>query len=138
MLAKFAAFYYKDYKSNDAETKDSQPDILNDELLESQHSNKDTEETCLPSKIKLMGKIEYMKCRKVKAVIRYHTPNKTKKTELHFYHLLILYLPWREETELLGSDQTYTSKFYDSEVQKIIEQNRAIFEPDADAITEVL
>ena len=62
-LAKFAAFYYKDYKPNDAETKDSQPDILNDELLESQHSNKDTKETCLPSRIKLMEKNEYMKCR---------------------------------------------------------------------------
>ena len=51
---------------------------------------------------------------------------------------MILYLPWREETELLDSDQTYTSKFYDSEVQKIIEKNRAIFEPDADVITEAL
>ena len=137
-LAKFVAVYYKDYKSNDVETKDSQPDILNDELLDSQHFNKDTEEDCLSSKIKLMGKNEHMKCRKLKAVIRYHTPNKRKEPELYFHHLLMLYLPWREETELLGSDQTYTSKFYDSEVQKIIEQNRAIFEPDADAITEAL
>ena len=83
-----------------------------------------------------MGKNEYMNCRKVKAVITYHTPHKTKEPELYFHHLLMLYLRWREETDLLGSDQTYTSKFYDSEVQKIIEQNRAIF--DADAITEAL
>ena len=48
----------------------------------------------------------------------------------------MLYLPWRNETELLGSDQAYSSKFSDSDVQNIIEQNRAIFEPDADAITE--
>ena len=74
-LAKFAAFYYKDYRTDDADTRDSQPDILNDELLESQHSNEDTKETCLPPKIKLMGRNEYMKCRKVNAVIRYHTPN---------------------------------------------------------------
>ena len=135
-LAKFAAFYYKDYRTNDANTRDSQPDILNDELLESQHFNEDTKETCLPPKIKLMGRNEYMKCRKVNAVIIYHTPNKRKEPELYFHHLLMLYLPWRDETELLGSDQIYASKFYDSEVQNIIEQNRAIFEPDADAINE--
>ena len=135
-LAKFAAFYYKDYRTNDADTRDSQPDILNDELLESQHSNEDSKETCLPPKIKLIGRNEYMKCRKVNAVIRYHTPNKRKEPELYFHHLLMLYLPWRDETELLGSDQTCASKFYDSEVQNIIEQNRAIFEPDADAINE--
>ena len=37
-LAKFASFYYKDYKTDDVETKDSQPDVLNDEFLESHHS----------------------------------------------------------------------------------------------------
>ncbi|CAB4039510.1 ATP-dependent DNA helicase PIF1 [Paramuricea clavata] len=79
-----------------------------------------------------------MKCRKVKAVLRYHTPNKTKEPELYFYHLLMLYFPWREETQLLSSDQTYTSKFYEPDVQAVVEQNRAVFEPDADAITEAL
>ena len=99
-LAKFAAFYYKDYRTNDADTRDSQPDILNDELLESQHSNEDTKETCLPPKIKLMGRNEYMKCRKVNAVIRYHTPNKRKEPELYFHHLLMLYFPWRRNRAL--------------------------------------
>ena len=54
-LAKFAAFYYRDYKTDDFETKDSQPDVLNDELLESHYSIEDTE---LPPKIKLMNKNE--------------------------------------------------------------------------------
>ena len=72
-LAQFAAFYYKDYKTEYDETKDSQPIILNDELLESHNSTANTGQS-LPSKIKLMNKNEYMKCRKVKAVIRYHTP----------------------------------------------------------------
>ena len=75
-LAKFAAFYYKDYKTDDVETKDSQPDVLNDELLESHHSTEDTE---LLPKIKLINKNEYMKCRKVQAVIRYHTSNERKE-----------------------------------------------------------
>ena len=79
-----------------------------------------------------------MKCRKVQAVIRYHTPNKRKEPELYFHHLLMLYFPWRNEIELLSSDQTYTSKFYEPDVQAIVEKNRALFEPDADAITEAL
>ena len=40
------------------------------------------------------------------------------------------------ESELLSSDQTYTSKFYEPQVQAIVEQNRAMLEPDA--ITEAL
>jgi hypothetical protein len=136
-LAKFAAYYYKDYRTDDADTKDSQPDVLNDELLESHHSMEYSEDR-LPAKIKLLNKNEYMKCRKVQAVIRYHTPSRTKEPELYFHHLLMLYLPWREESELLSSDQTYTSKFYEPEVQAIVEQNRAMFEPDADAITVAL
>ena len=133
-LAQFAASYHKDYKTDYDETKDSQPDILNDDLLESHH----LAEQPLPRKIKLMNKNEYMKCRKVKAAMRYHTPNKSKEPELYFHHLLMLYFPWRDEKDLLSSDQTYASKFYEPDIQAIVEQNRAIFEPDADAITEAL
>ena len=116
---------------------DSQPDVLNDDLLELHNLIADTE-TYLPRKIKLMNRNEYMKCRKVKAVLRYHTPNKTKEPELYFHHLLMLYFPWQDETDLLNSNQTYASKFYEPDVQAVVEQNRAIFEPDADAITEAL
>ena len=136
-LAQFAAFYYKDYKTEYDETKDSQPIILYDALLESHNSIAYTEQS-LPSKRKLMNKNEYMKCRKVKAVMRYHTPNKVKQPELYFHHLLRLYLPWGNENELIGSDQTYANKSYQPNIQVIIQQNRAIFEPDADAITEAL
>ena len=84
-----------------------------------------------------MNKNQYMKRRKVQPVIRYHKPNK-KKPELYFHHLLMLYFPWRNETELLSSDQTYASKFYEPYVQAIAEENRALFEPNVDAITEAL
>ena len=40
--------------------------------------------------------------------------------------------------ELLSSDQTYASKFYKPHLSAIIEENRALFEPDADATTETL
>ena len=49
----------------------------------------------------------------------------------------MLYFPWRDKTDLLSSDQTYTSKFYEADVQAVVE-NRAIFEPDADALTVAL
>ena len=62
-------FYYKDYRTDYAVTKDSQPDVLNDDLLESHNLTEDTEK-CLPPKIKLINKNEYMKCRKVKAILR--------------------------------------------------------------------
>ena len=85
-----------------------------------------------------MNTNELMKCRKVKAVIRYHKPNKTKEPELYFHHLLILYFPWRDERSLLGSDQRYASKLYEHNVQAVVERNRKNFEPDADAVTEAL
>ena len=109
-LAEFAAYYYKDYKMDCSETKDSQPDVLTDDLIESQSTTTDTTQW-LPKKIKLININEYMKCRKVKAVLRYHTPSKTKEPESYFHHLLMLYYPWRDENNLMASDQTYTSKF---------------------------
>jgi hypothetical protein len=79
-----------------------------------------------------------MKCRKVKAVIRYHTPNKTKEPERYFDHLLMLYYPWRKESDLIAADQSYASKFYEPNVQEVVELNRSVFEPDAEAVTEAL
>ena len=78
-----------------------------------------------------------MKCRKVRAVIRYHTPNKAKEPEKYFHHLLILYHPWRQQTELLGEEKTYMSKFNVSDVQTIVQRNRNIFE-DSEAVIEAL
>ena len=137
-LAEFASFYTKDYKYSKYcdENNDCQPDVLTDDLIESQNTESDTGQ-CLPKRIKLENCNEYMKCRKVRAVLRYHTPNKQKEPE-HFHHLHILYYPWRDERNLIASDQTYTSKFYEPGIQDIIEHNRAIFEPDSDAVTDAL
>ena len=135
-LAEFAAYYYKEYKKDCQETADAQPEVLTDDVIELHH-NCDPD-TSPPDKIRLMNTHEVMKCRKVKAVIRYHKPNKAKEPELYFHHLLMLYYPWRDETSLLGSDQTYASKFYEHEVQAVVERNREKFEPDADAVTEAL
>ncbi len=66
-LARFAAYYFKDYTFGINEVSDSQPEVLSDDFIESKNiENHDTE---LPNKIKLVTSNEVMKCRKVKAVL---------------------------------------------------------------------
>ena len=134
-LAEFAAYYYKDYKKDNIETIDAQPEILMDSTIEAQHC---IDIQTLPKVIRLMNTNEKMNRRKIKAVIRYHRPNKRKEPEQYFHHLLMLYYPWRDETSLLGNDKTYASKFYEADVQATVEQNREKFEPDTEAVTEAL
>ena len=137
-LAEFASFYYKDYRADISETADAQPEVLSDDIIEQSHIDNNDDTTMLPNKIRLMNGNEVMKCRKVKAIIRYHTPNKTKEPEKYFHHLLMLYYPWRDETELIGDQQTYMSKFSEPNVQSLVEKNRNVFEPDSDAVIEAL
>ena len=138
-LAEFAAYYYKEYNT-DPTKNDAQPEILTDDLTELHiQSTTNTDIiSLLPPKIKLLNTNEVMKCRKTRAVIRYHTPNKTKDPDKYFHHLRMLYYPCRNEDTLLGNEQTYASKFYESEVHATVEQNRTRFEPDADAVSEAL
>ena len=75
-----------------------------------------------------------MKRRKIKAVIRFHTPSKAKEPEKFYHHLLMLYFPWRKETDLLADDQLYSTKFEESEVFSKVEAKRRTFEPNAEAI----
>ena len=92
----FAAYYYKDHRKESDETNDAQPNVLTDEVIHTQHSI--LQNISLPPQItSLMNTKGKMKCRKVKAVIRYHTPNKTKEPERYFHHLLMLYYPWRKK-----------------------------------------
>ena len=133
-----SAFYYKNYKIPSDETSDAQPDILTDAVAESQHTNTSLTESP-PDKIRLLVTNEVMKRRKIKAVLRFHTPNKRKESEKFFHHLLMLYFPWRDElADLIGSDQTYASKFYENNVQTVVDSNRAKFEQNADVVSEAL
>ena len=100
-LAEFAAFCYKQYQTEDDKANDNQPVVLSDDLLENQHVDNGYR---LPKKIKLMTKKETMKCRKVRAVVRFHTPSKTTEPEKYCHHLLMLYYPWRQESDLLYSE----------------------------------
>ena len=133
-LAEFAAYYYKDYGRDPDELNDVQPNVLSDDFIESNHISNC--ESVLPSTIKLNNGQETMKRRK--AVIRFHTPSRVKEPEKFYHHLLMLYFPWRKETDLLGDDQLYSTKFQEPEVFSKIQTNRRMFEPNAEAIESAL
>ena len=110
-LAEFAAHYYKDYHSK-GETdgsNDCQPEILIDDVMQSEPGSDGNVNHYLPHTIRLISKNETRTCRKVKAVVRFHRPNKVSKHEKNCHHLLMLYCPWRNKAELHGPDGTYAS-----------------------------
>lgn len=47
----------------------------------------------------------------------------------------MFYYPWRQETELIGNERTYMSKFY---VQTVVEDKKKHYEPDCDAVIKAL
>ena len=114
-LALFAAHYFKDYKNDIHDVSDSQPEVLCDDLIESRNS--ENLSTGFPNRVRL-------------------TNGKSLKNT--FITSLCYFFPWHDEQELLGQDQTYISKFYDTEVQAIVQHNKEIFEPDGDGINEAL
>ena len=124
------------YKKNPDEENDVQPNVLSDDLVESQHVQ--ASDLILPKTIELINSKEIMNCRKIKAVIRFLVPNRTKEPEKSYHHLLMLYLPWRKETELQGLNQMFATKYYESSVTTIVDRNREIFEPNAEAINIAL
>ena len=61
-----------------------------------------------------------------------------KEPGRYFHHLLMLYYSWRNESDLMAADQSYATKFYEPNVQEVVELNRSVVKPDADAVTEAL
>ena len=110
------------------EKRDAQPEVLTDKVIQTQHSI--SQYISFPLTITSMNTEEKSECRNIKlAVNRCHT---------YFHHLLMLYYRWRNESELMAAYQSYSSKFYEPNVQEVIESNRSVFEPDADTVTEAL
>ena len=79
-----------------------------------------------------------MKYRNVKAVIRFHKPSKTTDPEKYFHHVLMLYFPWREESDLIGPEGTYASKLHDPLVRQTVNRNQTSFEPYGETVEEAL
>ena len=69
-----------------------------------------------------------MKKRKVPAIVRFHKFSETNELEKCAHHSLMLYFPWRKESDLLGNDGRYSSKLGQF-VKETIARNRLFLEP---------
>jgi len=121
------AFYVLDSNSKFIEENDSQPEVLLDDSTESLSS--------YPKSIPLMLSKEKMKRRNVRKVLRYHTPNAATNAEAYSHHLLMLFFPFRKETELLSEvDKSYFSKLNQPDILAVVNINKEKFEPWGDLV----
>ena len=84
-FAEFCSHYYlSNSKCNDI---DNQLGVLEDKLIEQNHA------ICsYPATFPVMSNNnEKLKCRKVRAILRYHVPNQNKRPKEYAHHLLFMY-----------------------------------------------
>ena len=86
---------------------------------------KETDES--KDKIVLQEGMGKMKKRSRDCVIRWHKVSQLKEPEKYFLCMLQLFLPWRDENELLANDGKYSSKFI--EVENYIQPNMLKHQP---------
>ena len=70
-----------------------------------------------------------MKKRKVRAIVHFHKFSETKEPEKCAHHSLMLYFPWRKESDFVGNDGCYSSKIGDQFVNETVARNRLFLEP---------
>ena len=112
-LGQFASLYYKKTSSDN----DYQPKIL-----EENDCN-----TTLPKNFVLKKSREVMIRRNQKLVLRYYKPNRQLYPEKFAYHVLLLFYPFINESDLFSKDGTYSSKLLEPVVSATVNQNRQIF-----------
>ena len=117
-FAVFLSFYYVESKINETSNyNDSQPVVLNDEVVELNHKS-----FIYTKSVPLMSLSETLKCRTVRAILRYHEPNPDKYSEKYVHHLLFTFYPFRNEDNL-KLDGRYFAKLQRSGVLDIIDLN---------------
>ena len=133
-FAEFLSPYYIDAKQSEIFENDSQPVVLNDELMNSNH-----QESIFPKIVPLMSSKEKLKCRKVKEVLRYHQPSPHKIVEQYAHHLLFAFYPFRheEEPKCTGTG-AYFAKLQEPAVLNIINRNKSVMEPYSDMVEQAL
>ena len=118
-FAEFLAYYVLDTSKKLDIVNDYQPEVLLDD-----------DEICdpllrLPKSVPLMSSQEKLKRRNKKRVVRYHTPNPVNKAEEYAHHLLMLFYPFRKESDLLSEiGNSYVVKLNDPEVLSICYETR--------------
>ena len=111
----------------------SQPEILDDLL----RSSKSVEQSDLPKSFPLMSSKESLKLRKEKCILRYHIPNQTTQPEEYAHHMLFMFFPFRNESDLKATvSRTYSEKLLEPTVTEIVNKNRKTCEPLAYAVDE--
>ena len=77
-----------------------------------------------------MSSKDKLKRRNKKRVVRYHTPNPVNKPEEYAHHLMILFLPFRKESDLLSENEnSYVAKLNNPGILHIVNENKDRFEP---------
>ena len=108
--------------------------MLDDKVMDANH-----DESIYPKVIPLMSSNEKLKCRKGRAVLRYHQPSPHKSIEQYAHHLLFVFYPFRKEEELKSSTTgTYFAKLQEPFVTSIVNENKKLMEPYGDMVEKAL
>ena len=109
---------------------DSQPEELIDKLVETNHSISNSYPEVL-----VLSSGERLHYHKVELVLRYHVPNKFKDPEGCAHHLLFMFYPFRDESELMvGQISSYSSKLSELGVLEIVNNNKRLVESYSDSV----
>ena len=110
-----------------------QPHILEENIEKENDCN-----TTLSKKIVLKKSRYVMIRRNQKLVLRYYKPNRQLYPEKFAYHVLLLFYPFINESDLFSKDGTYSSKLLEPVVSATVNQNRQIFESNSELIDSLL
>ena len=130
-FAEFLSNYYLTIKQKPEDQNDSQPEILEELIQEIVNGNN------LPQTLPLMSSKDKLTLRKEKCVLRYHVPSREKKPESYAHHLLMMFFPFRSESDLNDTPTgTYSEKLLENGVLETINRNKRLCEPFGDNVDE--
>ena len=87
-----------------------------------------------------MSSNEKLKCRKVRAVLRYHVLNPNRNPEQYAHHLLFSFYPFKDKGNLKHPpiSGNYLAKSQQPEVLNVVNQNKLVMEPFSDFVDVAL
>ena len=136
-LAQFAAYYNMDYRKENIETINAQPEVLTDDIIEIQHSNSNSSDSSyLPKRYHwwiIMKLWNVEKSKLLSDII-----DQIKENNLNCFSVIYLCYISHGGMNLTSLEVIiHVSKFNEIGAQDIVEHNRAIFEPDSEAVTRM-
>ena len=132
-FAEFLSYYYVESKIDEtSDYNDSQPVVLNNELVKGNYKS------CIYLKsVLLMSSNKKLKCRAVRAILRYHEHNPDRYSEKYAHHLLFTFYPFRNEGNL-KLHGNYFAKLQQSSVLDIINLIRQKLNPYSELVNNSL